>query len=336
MPHISRRIFISGAAALAASPLSAQVNNWQRVAKVARALDQCRAIVIHRSGKPLLAERFRGPAINRAVAIKSVSKTIVAALTGAAIDRGEIPSVKSTLGDLTPDLIPPEADPKVATISIENLITMQAGLERTSGANYGSWVGSSNWVANALSRPMVAEPGTGMLYSTGSYHVLGAVLSEVSGDSLLSLARNRIGQPLSIYIPAWTQDPQGRYLGGNEMALTMEAMIRFGELYRNEGRVGDNQVLSKTWVSKSLLPVTRSVFSGLAYGYGWFLGQSNGTSYAIARGFGGQIICIIPELKITIAITSDPSRPARSGGYFGDLMSLIEETIIPTALKDEA
>jgi len=100
------------------------------------------------------------------------------------------------------------------------------------------------------------------------------------------------------------------------MALTVEGMVRFGEMYLNEGRVGDNQVLSTHWVGQSMLPVTRSVFSGLEYGYGWFLGQSSGTPYAMARGYGGQIICIIPELKLTIAITSDPMRLARSGGYF--------------------
>ena len=278
-----------------------------------------------------MVEVFRGPSINRAVPIKSVSKTIVAALAGAAIDRGEIPSVQATLAELAPKLIPKKADSQVSTITIENLLTMQAGLERTSGRNYGRWVNSNNWVSDALTRPMVAKPGTRMLYSTGSSHVLGAVLSEVSGKSLLSLARERIGRPLGIDIPAWTRDPQDRYLGGNEMALTLGGMIRFGELYRNGGRVDDTQVLSEEWVSRSQVRVTQSVFSGLGYGYGWFLGQSMGIPYALARGYGGQIICIIPELALTVAITSDPTRLARSHGYFGDLLNLIDQSVIPAA-----
>lgn len=318
-------------AALIVGPLSAQSASWKTVATRAREFDQCHAIEVHQDGRQVLVEVFRGPAIDRAIPIKSVSKTIVAALTGAAIDRKEIPSVQATLGELTPNLIPLTADPQVASITVENLVTMQAGLERTSGRAYGRWVNSSNWVSDALSRPMVAEPGTRMLYSTGSSHVLGAVLSEVSGKSLLSLARERIGRPLGIDIPAWTRDPQDRYLGGNEMALTLGAMIRFGELYRNGGRVEDVQVLSEDWVTRSQERVTQSVFSGLGYGYGWFLGQSMGTSYALARGYGGQIICIIPELSLTVAITSDPTRLARSHGYFGDLLYLIERTVIPAA-----
>lgn len=287
-------------------------------------------------GREVVAEVFRGPAIGRVVQIKSVSKTLVAALTGAALDRGEIPSMDATIADLAPNLIPSGADPRVGAITMENLITMQAGLERTSGGNYGDWIASGNWVADALSRPMLREPGTGMQYSTGSYHILGAVLSEVSGESLLSLARTRLGQPLGIEIPAWTRDPQGRYLGGNEMALSLRDMVRFGELYRLNGQWNGKQILSPDWVRTSLQPRTRSQFSGLAYGYGWFLGSTGGNAYALARGYGGQVICIAPSLKLTIAITSDPTRPARSGGYFGDLMGLIENTIIPTARSEAA
>ena len=334
MTTISRRRFLGGvalggAASLLASAVSAQTVDWGDVAETARGFDQCRAILIYRNGREELAEVFRGPAIGKAVPIKSVSKTIVAALASVAIDRGEIPSVKTELGEIIPKLIPAKADPKVASITIENLLTMQAGLQRTSGRNYGVWVNSRNWVSNALSRPMVSEPGSGMLYSTGSSHIMGAVLSEVSGKSLLALARERLGEPLGFDVPAWTRDPQGRYLGGNEMALTLQAMISFGEMYLNGGRVNDKQVLSEEWVRQSLVRVTRSVFSGLGYGYGWFLGESGGTSYALARGYGGQVICIVPDLDLTIAITSDPNRLARSAGYFGDLQRLIENRIIP-------
>lgn len=331
MIKMTRRCFLAGSTALAAKPLIAAPSGWQSVAQEAGAFDQCRAILIHQNGAEVLSQVFRGPAIARAVPVKSVSKTIVAALTGAALDRGEIPSLKVTLADIAPHLIPPSADPRVGAITLENLVTMQAGLERTSGANYGAWVSSANWVSNALSRPFVGEPGQGMLYSTGSFHVLGAVLSHVSGKSLLSLARDRLGTPLGLDVPAWTRDPQGRYLGGNEMSLSLAAMVRFGEVYRMNGKWDGKQVLSETWVTSSLRPRTRSRFSGLEYGYGWFLGQSAGVKFALARGYGGQIICIMPSLGITAAITSDPTRPARSGGYFGDLMGLMQGAIIPVA-----
>ena len=336
MPVLCRRHFIAGATALTALPAAAGSGSWLAVASQARALDQCHALVVQLGGIEVLSEVFRGPGISRAVPVKSVSKTIIAALTGAALDRGEIPSLDATLADVAPQLIPQGADPRVSAITVEHLVTMQAGLERTSGANYGSWISSRNWVANALMRPFLAKPGSRMLYSTGSFHVLGAVLSEVSGKSLLTLARSRLGRPLGMDIPAWTRDPQGRYLGGNEMALSLRDMVRFGELYRQGGRWDGVQVLSGDWVKRSFQPRTRSPFSGLSYGYGWFLGRTGDDAYALARGYGGQIICVVPGLDLTVAITSDPTRPARSAGYFGDLLQLIEREIIPTARRKAA
>ncbi|EBA13220.1 serine hydrolase domain-containing protein [Roseobacter sp. CCS2] len=328
---MKRRGFLMAGAASLASPMFAQTDAWAGVSETAQGFDQCHALMVRQSGLVVLTERFRGPGLGGAVPIKSVSKTIVAALTGAALDRGELGSVTDTLGDVAPRLIPANADPRVFDITVENLVTMQAGLERTSGANYGEWVSSSNWVANALGRPFVAEPGARMLYSTGSFHVLGAVLSEVSGQSLLSLARERLGAPLGIDIPAWTRDPQGRYLGGNEMALSLDAMVGFGEMYRLGGQFAGVRVLSSDWVTRSLERRTQSFFSGLDYGYGWFLGEGAGVRYALARGYGGQIICVAPDIELTLAITSDPLRPARSGGYFGDLQRLIERQILPLA-----
>jgi CubicO group peptidase (beta-lactamase class C family) len=336
MTRLTRRAFTASAAALAAFPAKARSTPWEAVASEARALDQCRSLVIHLDGAPVVEEAFRGPGLDQPAQIKSVSKTVVAALTGAALDRGEIPSLEATLAEVAPRLIPRRADPRVSAISVEQLVTMRAGLEWTSGANYGAWVGSPDWVADALSRPFVAKPGGPMLYSTGSFHILGAVLSEVSGESLLSLARSRLGAPLGIGISAWTRDPQGRYLGGDEMAMRPTDMVRFGELYRSGGEWGGVRVLSRDWVERSLKPRTRSPLSGLDYGYGWLLGGRGRTAYALARGYGGQVILIAPGVGLTAAITSDPTLPARSGGYFGDLMALIEGAILPVARAETA
>jgi CubicO group peptidase (beta-lactamase class C family) len=330
----SRRTFITGAAAAfaVAHRARAQPARFARTADRARGLDQLHAIIVAENGTPVLAEAFRGPALDRPVNVKSVSKTVVAALTGAAIDRGVVPGLDATLGTLIPELIPPGADPRVPDLTLADLVTMQAGLGRTSGPNYGAWVSSRDWVGYALAQPFVAEPGARMLYSTGSFHILGAALARASGDSLLALARGWLGGPLDIEIPAWTRDPQGFYLGGNEMALSPMAMLAFGEMYRRGGLAADGTtVVSRGWVESSFVPRTRSPFSGLDYGYGWFLGRRAGRRVALARGYGGQLIVLLPDLGLTVVVTSDPTRPARSEGYFGDLMDLVAETVIPDA-----
>lgn len=332
MTRITRRALMMSAPALALPGiLRAQGDTFGPAARRAQGLDQLHSLMIVKDGQTVLAERVRGPGFDTPVNVKSVSKTIVAALTGAAIDRNELPGLHATLGELAPRLIPSGADPRVAQLTIENLITLQAGLERTSGGNYGAWVSSRNWVADALGRPFVADPGARMLYSTGTTHVLGAVLTEVTGRSLLSLSREWLGAPLGIEIPAWTRDPQGFYMGGNEMALAPSALARFGEMFRLNGMWQGTRVLPAAWVRDSFRARTRSPWSGLGYGLGWFLGSADGARFALARGYGGQVVVVVPDRALTIVITSDPTRPARSQGYFGDLLALIEQDILPNA-----
>lgn len=291
-------------------------------------MPQLHSIMVQRGGEVIVSESPRGPGLDRVANIKSCSKSIIGLLTGNAIAQGAIPSVNVTIGEIAPSIIPSNATSGVEDLTIEDLVTLRAGLESTSGRNYGAWVNSDNWVAFALRRPMVATPGGRMIYSTGTTHILGAVLTVATGKSLLAQARAVLGQPLGIEIPAWTQDPQGYYFGGNQMAMTPRGMLRIATLMRDQGRFDGGQIIPADWIDQSTQVRTRSPYSGLGYGYGWFLSKSG---FIIARGYGGQIIAAHPEKDLAVAITSDPTSPARSGGYFGDLMALLEGPVLSLA-----
>lgn len=324
---ISRRVFTAGASAALSLPLlaPAKASEHRDLSDAIAALDQLHSLQVQRGDTVVFAEAPRGRGLDGMANIKSCAKSVVGLLLGQAIAQGQIAGVDARLGDVAPTLIPSGATDGVADLTMDHLVTMRAGLERTSGTNYGGWVASSNWVANALRRPMIDRPGARMLYSTGTTHVLGAALAEASGQSLLRLARAGLGEPMGFEIPPWARDPQGYYLGGNEMALTPRAMLALAVLMRDGGRFGGRQIVPQDWVAQSLVRRTQSPFSGLAYGYGWFLSPSG---YAIARGYGGQVIAAHPARNLAVAITSDPTRPARSEGYFGDLMRLLDGPIL--------
>jgi CubicO group peptidase (beta-lactamase class C family) len=325
---MDRRTLLAG---FAAAPIASRAFSQARYASAydrALSLDQLRSLVISEKGAVVAADALRGPSHDTPVNVKSVSKSVVSALVGIAIDRGELPGPEATLAEVAPRLIPAAAEPGAGEITLGDFLSMRTGLERTSGGNYGTWVESGDWVSHALTRPFVGEPGGQMLYSTGNTHVLGAVLTEVTGLSLLEQARRRIGTPLDIQIPPWTRDPQGRYMGGNNMALSPLAMVRFGEAWRT-----DLGVVPRNWVEAAWTPRTRSRYSGDSYGYGWFLTNMRGHSVAYARGYGGQMIWVVPDLAVTVAVTSDPDRPARSRGYASDLHRLVEEVILPEARR---
>ncbi len=288
-------------------------------------MTQLHSLQVQRGDEVLFAQAPRGAGLDAPANIKSCAKSVVTLLLGAAVDRGDISGVDARLGDVAPGIIPSDATLGVADITMADLASLQAGLEPTSGPNYGSWISSNNWLADALRRPMVAEPGSRMLYSTGTTHILGAALAEATGESLLAQARDRLGAVMDFEVPPWTRDPQGYYLGGNEMALTPRAMLKLAVMLRDEGRYEGEQVVSTDWMTASLAPQVRSPFSGMEYGYGWFLSD---TGFALARGYGGQIIAAHPERALAVAITSDPTLPARSEGYFGELMRLLDGPIL--------
>lgn len=295
----------------------------------ADSLEQLRCLLVARHGEILTERCYRGAEPDGYANVKSVSKSIVSVLVGIAIGEGHLEGVDQRVAPLL-DAHLDSVGPRKARITIGHLLSMQSGLERTSGRNYGPWVNSANWVRDAIRRPMVEEPGGRMRYSTGNYHLLSAILTAATGQSTLAYARSRLGRPLGITIPAWERDPQGIYLGGNNMRLSPRAMVRFGELYRRGGRYDGQQVVPIDWVRASLEPRTRSRWSGEQYGYGWFLGQTAGHRMFYAWGYGGQFVFVVPDLELTVATTSDPFAP-RGGRHLRAVHGLLDRWIAPAA-----
>ncbi|WP_155897458.1 serine hydrolase domain-containing protein [Aureimonas ureilytica] len=307
------------------------VADFGAVRERASGLAALETLLVAQGGETVLEEGFRGNRTDRATNIKSASKSVVASLVGIAIDKGAIKGTDQKIADfLRPDF-PADPDPRLFHVTVGHLLSMQAGLERTSGGNYGAWISSRNWVRDALRRPFVSDPGGPMLYSTGSTHLLSAILTKATGRSTLQLSRDWLG-PAGVRVSDWERDPQGLYLGGNQMAMTPRSLLAFGELYRRGGTAADGtRVLSKSWIDQSWTPRTTSRFHDGRYGYGWFIDRFAGHEGFYGWGYGGQMIYVIPDLALTVAITSDETQPSARSGYVADLHRLVSEAIIPAA-----
>ncbi|KAA2215109.1 serine hydrolase domain-containing protein [Teichococcus oryzae] len=329
----SRRRSLLGLAAASPLVLAAAPRNDGRLdpaLAAAEALEPLHAVIVAQHGEVLAERRFRGPATDRPANVKSVSKSIIAALVGIAIERGHLEGTGQRIAPLLRDKLPSDPDPRLAQVTIGHLLAMRAGLERTSGSFYGSWVSSSDWVRAALGRPFVADPGGPMLYSTGNTHLLSAILTRRTGRTTLDLARDWLGNPLGIRIPPWPRDPQGIYFGGNDMLLSPHALLRFAEMIRQGGRSGGRQVVPEAWIRASWEPQAPSFFTGDFYGYGWFLRRDQAHPRFYAWGFGGQMVHVVPTLGLSIVVTSDPTqRSGGAGGHAAALHRLVEHDIIP-------
>ncbi|MFP5077142.1 serine hydrolase domain-containing protein [Rhizobium sp. YIM 134829] len=322
----------AGAAQTAApAPVARDSAALSRVLDEASRLSALKTVIVSRNGSVVVERGFNGHSPGESANIKSASKSIMSALVGIAIEKKLLTGVDQPIAPILARDLPADPDPRLKAITIGNLLTMQAGLDRMSGANYGRWVSSRNWVRTALGADVVAEPGGPMLYSTASTHLLSAILTKVSGKSTLTLAREWLGPVEGFRIGAWERDPQGIYLGGNQMAMSARSLLAFGELYRNGGRTKDGrQIVPEAWISQSWTPRTNSRFSGDGYGYSWFIREIGGHRVNFAWGFGGQMLYIVPDLGLTVVMTSDESSPSARTGYRDDLHALLAR-IIATA-----
>ncbi|MDR6992133.1 serine hydrolase [Luteimonas sp. 3794] len=313
--------------AFAQSAQVARGDALERVLEDASSMAPLRTVVVARDGV-LVAERaYRGASTTRPANIKSASKTVMSALVGIAIERGLLEGVDQPIAPLLADRLPRDPDPRLAQITIGHLLSMQAGLQSTSGRGYGRWVAQPDWVRAALAQPFVDAPGGGMIYSTGSTHLLSAVLARVGGKPVRTLAQEWLGPQAGFAIASWDTDPQGLHFGGNQMAMTPRALLAFGELYRNHGRAASGaQLVPASWIAQSWVPRTRSIHTGDGYGYGWFVRQIGGHDVRFAWGHGGQMLYIVPSLNLTVAMTSDETTVAGTG-HLVDLHRLMARII---------
>lgn len=294
----------------------------------AGSLGSLKAVIVSVDGNEAGSRAYNGSSLNGSTNIKSASKSIVSALVGMAIDRKILEGADQPIASVLRADFPSNPDPRLERVTIGNLLSMQSGLERMSGPNYGRWVSSRNWVRTVLGSGFAGEPGGGMLYSTGSTHLLSAILTKASGRSTLTLARDWFKPLDGFSIGSWERDPQGIYLGGNQMAMTARSLLAFGELYRRGGVTADGaRLISQSWIDQSWMQRTNSVFNGDGYGYCWFIKDMAGEKVFYAWGYGGQMLYIVPSKKLSVVMTSREDAPSARTGYRDELHGLMSSII---------
>lgn len=297
-------------------------------AEEAANLPRLRSLLVSWNGSLVLERYFRGTRAGTLANIKSASKSVMSALVGVAIRQGRLKDVSEPVAPHFRAELGSSADPRTRAITVEHLLTMQTGLESTSSRNYGAWVQSPNWVRYVLRRPIVADPGTRMEYSTGNSHVLSALLTRVTNQSTWQFAQQSLAKPLGFSLARWPQDPQGVYFGGNDMLMTPRQMVRFGELYLNLGRVGDRLLFPEGWVERSFVPRGRSRWGNdREYGYSWWIRELAGHPAYYAWGYGGQFVFVVPSTRMVIVTTSDPDVSRERREHLQAIYALAEQVV---------
>lgn len=257
----------------------------------------------------------------------SVSKSVVSALVGIAIDRGDIKSVDDPMVDYLPEL----KDKGVGSITLKHLLTMSSGLKHKLG--FGPWHDnvrayySPNIREFALDVRVEEEPARHYNYNNCHAQLLGLILERVTGQPVSTLLQEQIWKPLGMEFPAsWNLDNKKNgfelmIAGLNAAAIDF---AKLGRLYLHKGNWNGKQVIPAHWVEESTRPTGkfdgdyfRKNFSKVIqtpeimffnddtgyYGYFWFgyEHEGEGKKYDFfSYGVLGQFIYVVPSKNLIV------------------------------------
>lgn len=283
-----------------------------------------RSCLISYRGKRIV-EHYRNERMESEPAkINSCTKSILSALICIAMDKQLLPGPAEKAAAFFPQLAQSD-DPRKREITIEQLLTMTAGLNWTEFGGQQSFprmTRTANWIEFVLEQPLADPPGQRMEYNSGLSQLLATMLVQASGMTCAQFAERWLFGPLGIEHYEWEQDPQGIHTGGFGMRMRPVDMLKFGELYSQKGSWKQEQLISAELVARSTMPAVDAEPPRRGrYGWHWwadhFDGRQDGVEagasglqpapfhYFHAYGFGGQNIVIVSELELVVVISND-------------------------------
>jgi len=298
--------------------------------------EQLHFLIVSRNGVIISEEYFHNSPPDSLYDVRSVTKSVTSSLLGIALEKGFIDSVDQAMGDfIGPDIYDLEEDK--AAITIKNLITMSSGIpwsEIGAVSEFGDWVRSPNQVNYILDKDMTYTPGSQFNYSDGNAHLISVILTEASGMNTLEIAGTYLFEKMDTEGYAWYTDNQGYYYGGVTMDLTPSTMLKFGQLFLDEGNYMGEQIIPTAWVTESTtnhINTNHIIPFQNDYGYFWWIGNAYGHDYFFANGYGGQFILIIPDAEVVIVAVNNWIGLSRdqSGMNWTQTLDLIVNEVIP-------
>jgi CubicO group peptidase (beta-lactamase class C family) len=273
-------------------------------------------LVMHR-GRIVSEQYFNAMQPHTLHLSQSVGKSIVGAAAGVLWGQGLLP-LEVPLADLVPEL----AASGYAGATLSQVLDMQSGvafnedytdpnsdmarIDRACG-----WHGPSPdlTIRDVILSLRQARPHGGRFeYRSIETDVLAWVMERLAGERLADLVSRLIWQPIGAERDAcFTVDAEGTALADGGFNATLRDYARFGEMIRNNGRVGEVQVVPEAWIGATRQgeadrfgePYTMVLPNGAYRRQFWIGDVARGT--LMARGVFGQMIYVDFDRALTVA-----------------------------------
>jgi CubicO group peptidase (beta-lactamase class C family) len=257
----------------------------------------------------------------------SLSKSFTSSAIGLAVTEGLL-TVDDPVLKFFPDDAPANPSENLKAMRVRHLLAMNTGhkedttehvfqdlhqlnlfgLEVRPKANTSGHVPGAkddNWPRVFLSLPVEYQPGTWFVYNTAATYMLSAIITKLTGESLLDYLRPRLFDPLRIENPTWETGPRGVCLGGTGLHIKTEAIARFGQLYLQKGSWDGKRILKEEWIAEATQAVSDNSNTQTnpdwTVGYGYQFWRCRHDCYR-ADGAFGQFCIVMPEQDAVLAM----------------------------------
>lgn len=233
--------------------------------------------------------------------LHSLSKSFTSTAVGLAVAEGKL-SVDDPVLKFFPEDAPTNASAKLKAMRVRDLLTMSTGHQVEP-----RFTPEEPWVKTFLAHPVEHKPGAHFQYNSPATYMQSAIVSKVTGKTVLEYLRPRLFEPLGIEAPEWGASPQGVTVGGWGLHIRTEDIAKFGQLYLQKGQWNGKQLVPAAWVEQA---TSKQVSNGSDpvkdwdQGYGFQFWRCRHGAY---RGDGafGQVCLVLPEQDAVLAITAD-------------------------------
>ncbi len=263
----------------------------------------------------------------------SCTKSFTGTLVGIAIKEGFIDNVSQKVLDFFPEMTIENMDARKESMTLEHALTMTTGLDWNEWNTtyedpdnmYNQMFGNTNPIQFFLNLPTAYDPGEHWAYSTGTSHLLSAIVQEVTNMTTREFADEYLFDPLNMTAGGWNADLQGINNGGTQLYVTPRTMAKLGLLYLNNGTWNSQEMMSEEYTRQAFTSHA-NIWTDLDYGYQWWIDSLD--EQISARGTDGQYIIVIPSVNVVIAIT------ANAGGPGEDIHEEIIEYVLNSILEE--
>ena len=272
-----------------------------------QSIHQIHSFMLVRHGNVVAEGWWKPEAADKPHVMWSVSKSFNATAVGLAIAEGKL-SVDDKVLKFFPDLAPANPSDNLKAMRVRDLLMMASGDAKESKFS----LTDGPTVKGFLDQPVEFEPGTHFIYNTPGAYVLSAIVTKVTGQTVLEYLKPRLFEPLGIDDATWDSSKEGYSLGGFGLHVTTEDLAKFGQLYLQKGNWNGKQIVPKSWVAAATrkeienrdAPSGRGNKPDWQQGYGFQFWRCQHHAFR-ADGKDGQFCLVLPDEDAVVVITAD-------------------------------